>query len=70
MATKRHIKQKATALYEDSNKVELDLDDSVILKLAIQAHKEDITLNHHINNIIRDQLPKFEGDAQLLTENK
>ena len=70
MAAKK-VKQKVTPLYEDTNKVNLDLDDSVILQLAMQAHRENITLNQHINNIIREQLPEIEqGEAQLLTEVK
>ena len=70
MAAKK-VKQKVTPLYEDTNKVDLDPDDSVILQLAMQAHRENITLNQHINNIIREQLPEVEkGEAQLLTEVK
>tara|TARA_B100002019_G_C21120947_1_gene523274 strand:+ start:533 stop:745 length:213 start_codon:yes stop_codon:yes gene_type:complete len=70
MAVKKQ-KQKVTPLYEDTNRVDLDLDDSVILQLAMQAHRENITLNQHINNIIREQLPEIEkGEAQLLTEVK
>lgn len=70
MAAKK-VKQKVTPLYEDTNRVDLDLDDSVILQLAMQAHRENITLNQHINNIIREQLPELEkGEAQLLTEDK
>ena len=70
MAVKKQ-KQKVTPLYEDTNRVDLDLDDSVILPLAMQAHRENITLNQHINNIIREQLPEVEkGEAQLLTEVK
>tara|TARA_B000000565_G_scaffold230516_1_gene188848 strand:+ start:214 stop:426 length:213 start_codon:yes stop_codon:yes gene_type:complete len=70
MAVKKQ-KQKVTPLYEDTNRVDLDLDDSVILQLAMQAHRENITLNQHINNIIREQLPEVEkGEAQLLTEVK
>ena len=70
MAVKKQ-KQKVTPLYEDTNRVDLDLDDSVILQLAMQAHSENITLNQHINNIIREQLPQVEkGEAQLLTEVK
>ena len=70
MAAKK-AKQKVTPLYEDTNTVDLDLDDSVILQLAMQAHRENITLNQHINNIIREQLPEVEkGEAQLLTEVK
>ena len=42
MAAKK-VKQKVTPLYEDTNRVDLDLDDSVILQLAMQAHRENIT---------------------------
>ena len=70
MATKK-VKQKVTQLYEDTNRIDLDLDDSVVLRLAMQAHRENITLNQHINNIIREQLPELEKEeTQLLTESK
>lgn len=32
---------------------ELDLPDEILLKLALEAHAQDITLNKYINNIMR-----------------
>ena len=42
----------------DEGLVELpiDLDDDVILKLALQAHERNITLNQHINDILKEYL--------------
>ena len=63
----RHMPEVSAAHTEN---VEVDLEDSLLLQLALQAHKKDITLNQHINNIIRTQMPELEGDTQLLTEGK
>jgi hypothetical protein len=30
--------------------------------LAMQAHERDITLNQHINNILKDMLQRLESD--------
>ena len=64
----RHINPEVPA--SPTENVEIDLEDSLLLQLALQAHKENITLNKHINNIIRIQMPELEGDKQLLTEGK
>ena len=48
MATKDKVLYKHT----DHETVEVDLKDDQILQLALDAHKSNITLNQHINNII------------------
>ena len=40
--------------------VELELSEDVILKLAMQAHEEDITLNQYINKILKLQIERGE----------
>lgn len=69
MATKDKVLYKHT----DHETVEVDLKDDQILQLALDAHKSNITLNQHINNIIKDFLDKEEEvqpKQQLLTEKK
>jgi predicted HicB family RNase H-like nuclease len=39
--------------------IELDLDDDVILYLALEAHKRDITLNEYINEILKKCIDGF-----------
>ena len=63
------------ALYKhiDHETIDVDLRDDQILQLALDAHKNDITLNQHINNIIKDFLEKDEEmqpKQQMLTEKK
>jgi hypothetical protein len=40
--------------------IELELTDEEMLQLALQAHKQDITLNQHINNILRQVVEMYE----------
>jgi hypothetical protein len=55
------ILEKITAIaageeYDDRVQIEIDLPDDVIYSAAIQAHKQDITLNQYINNILINAL--------------
>ena len=60
---------------EEIKSIELDISDDVFLKLAMQAHERNVTLNTHINDVIKDKLKdteyQFENGTkpQLLTEN-
>ena len=55
--------------------IEIELSDDVFMKLAMQAHERDVTLNTHIIDVIKDKLKdteyQFENGTkpQLLTEN-
>ena len=59
---------------EETKSVALDISDDVFLKLAMQAHERNVTLNTHIIDVIKDKLKDTEyqfdnGDKpQLLTE--
>ena len=59
---------------EKMETITLDISDDVFMKLAMQAHERDVTLNTHINDVIKDKLKDTEyqfenGDKpQLLTE--
>ena len=59
---------------EKMETIKLDISDDVFMKLAMQAHERDVTLNTHIIDVIKDKLKDTEyqfenGDKpQLLTE--
>ena len=59
---------------EEMKSIELDISDDVFLKLAMQAHERNVTLNTHIIDVIKDKLKDteyhFENGTkpQLLTE--
>lgn len=60
---------------EETKSIELDLSDDVLLKLALQAHERNVTLNTHIIDVIKDKIKdseyRFENGSkpQLLAEN-
>lgn len=41
--------------------IELDLEDSEILVLALEAHRQDITLNQLMVNILKARLDEIEA---------
>ena len=59
---------------EETKSIELDLSDDVLLKLAMQAHERNVTLNTHIIDVIKDKLKDTEyhfengTQPQLLAE--
>ena len=59
---------------EETKSIELDLSDDVLLKLAMQAHERNVTLNTHIIDVIKDKLKDSEyhfengTQPQLLAE--
>ena len=59
---------------EKMETITLDISDDVFMKLAMQAHERNVTLNTHIIDVIKDKLKDTEyqfenGDKpQLLTE--
>jgi hypothetical protein len=63
--------EKATAIfngeeYDTRVKVEFDLDDSSILKLATEAHKRDITLNKMIEIILQEVIDNHRVNGTLV----
>ena len=57
---------KAGEDYETTVSVPLDLPDDVLLEAAINAHRQNITLNEYINNALRDLLDEFKHDPEGL----
>ena len=59
---------------EKMETITLDISDDVFMKLAMQAHERDVTLNTHIIDVIKDKLKDTEyhfengSKPQLLTE--
>lgn len=39
--------------YDDRVEVPLDLEDELLFELMMQAHRKDITLNQHVENLLR-----------------
>jgi hypothetical protein len=62
--------EKATAIFNGEEcdtrvKVEFDLDDRSILKLATEAHKRDITLNKMIEIILQEVIDRHRVNGTL-----
>ena len=50
---------------DNREEVELDLDDETILKLALEAHKRDITLNKMIEIILQQAIDRYHVNGTL-----
>ena len=50
------LKKKDINRMKEEETIELDIPNDQLLYLALQAHKEDLTLNEFINNLIREKL--------------
>jgi len=59
---------------KETKEIELNLDDEILIKLALDAHKRNVSLNTHINDIFKKEIKNSEyrfedGSApQFLTE--
>jgi len=45
--------------------VELDLEEDVILHLALEAHKRDITLNKMVEILLQEVIDKYKVNGTL-----
>ena len=60
---------------EETKEIELNLDNEILIKLALDAHKRDVSLNTHIIDVLRKEIKnseyRFEDGTspQFLTEN-
>ena len=45
--------------------VDIDLDDETILKLALEAHKRDITLNKMIEILLQEAIDRYNVNGTL-----
>ena len=61
-------------LKKETKEIELNLDNEILIKLALDAHKRNVSLNTHINDIFKKEIKNSEyrfedGSApQFLTE--
>jgi len=61
-------------LKKETKEIELNLDNEILIKLALDAHKRDVSLNTHIIDVLRKEIKNSEyrfedGSApQFLTE--
>ena len=39
--------------------IQVEITDEEFFKLAMEAHEKDITLNQHINNILKEFIDKY-----------
>jgi hypothetical protein len=44
----------------------LDLPDDLLLEAAMNAHRQNITLNEYINNALRDMIDEYTRDPEGL----
>ena len=61
---------KQSTIKSQLRELELNLPDEIIVKLALDAHKRDVSLNSHIIDILKRETKNnaFDGSPQLLTE--
>ena len=57
---------KAGEDYENTVSVPLDLPDDLLLEAAMNAHRQNITLNEYINNALRDMIDEYTRDPEGL----
>lgn len=49
---------------DESEEVEMEFDDEILLKFFKMAHEQNITLNQLIENILREQIEKEEKNNE------
>ena len=49
--------------YDTRVSIPMELPDNVMLELMLQAHEKDITLNQHIENVIRIELGRMKDEV-------
>jgi len=65
------FEEKARAIvagedYDTSVSIPLDLPDDLLLTAAMNAHRQNITLNEYINNALREMVNEFERDPDTV----
>ena len=50
-------------MLKDKVDVPIELEDAEFMRLALEAHEKDITLNQHVNDIIKKYFDIFESPA-------
>jgi hypothetical protein len=52
--------------YSTEVSIPLDLPDDVLLEAAMNAHRQNITLNEYINNALREMLEEYKRDPEAV----
>jgi len=52
-------KHKIDIEAKNGTEIQVEITDEEFLKLAMEAHEKDITLNQHINNILKEFIDKY-----------
>jgi hypothetical protein len=65
------FEEKARAIvagmeYDTMVSVPLDLPEDILLEAALNAHRQNITLNEYINNALREMVNEFERDPDAV----
>jgi len=55
---------RAGEIYSTDVSIPLDLPDDVLLEAAINAHRQNITLNEYINNALREMIDEYKRDPE------
>ena len=55
---------KAGEDYSTDISVPIDLPDDILLEAALNAHRQNITLNEYINNALRGMIDEYERDPE------
>ena len=50
--------------YENTVSVPIDLPDDLLLEAAMNAHRQNITLNEYINSALREMMEEFQRDPE------
>jgi len=50
--------------YENTVSVPIDLPDELLLEAAMNAHRQNITLNEYINDALREMMEEFQQDPE------
>ena len=71
LETDEDFLEKAQAIvdgtdYDTRVQVPLDLPDDLLLEAAMNAHRQNITLNEYINNALRELVDEFKQDPEAL----
>jgi hypothetical protein len=62
--TQKCLAIKAGEDYSTDISVPLDLPDDILLEAALNAHRQNITLNQYINNALRGMVDEFARDPE------
>ena len=48
-------------MLENKVDIPIELEDAEFMRLALEAHEKDVTLNQHVNDIVKKYIDIFES---------